>query len=692
MNVYCDIWDNRGESLPKPCPMLDALSSVNGNDSQAKHNLSAFADMLHDTERNQKYYQALKVAVNQVHRRGQLAHVLDIGTGSGLLSMMAAACGADSVTACEVFQPMAECAQEIIIQNGFERKIKLIKKRSNEVTVGLSGCDMPQRANILVAEVFDTELIGEGALGTFHHALTHLLTKDCIVVPSRARVYAQVVSSEQLRRCHSFHPIRVGNRLAILPPSEVVDCPGTVSLHDLQLSQLDRDSFVPLIDPIKVFEFDFTGQSQIEFDGNSCYQLPALESGTCDAVFMWWDLDMDPDGEILLSCAPSWAHPEPDKMQWRDHWMQAIYYPQTAFAVDKEEEFLLYSYHDEYSLWFDITKPQIESEGAPEPPTCLCGAHIACSRPRLGMINDTYRNDKYIQSLQKVVTPDTICLSISDGSLVPLLAALLGAKKVYTIETEPVSKRMIENFVQHNNLQDKVKVIGKRPEDVTSADLDDNMADVVIGEPYFYMGMLPWHHIHFWYARTEVKDLLTPKAKVLPCCATMRAIGVDLKDLWKIRAPIGICEGFNLQPFDKILEESSDIADAKVEPHPLWEYPSVPLTDSFGLLQLDFAHPLAGLRTVNRTGYINFTNPGTCNGVAIWMEYHHDNKTVFTTGLMSPPKSGQNLEWENNMRQGVYLFKNPVSINPKDAMVPKLRYKVTFKPSTGEFDFAFAIS
>ena len=35
---------------------------------------------------------------------------------------------------------------------------------------------MPQRANILVAEVFDTELIGEGALGTFHHALAHLLT------------------------------------------------------------------------------------------------------------------------------------------------------------------------------------------------------------------------------------------------------------------------------------------------------------------------------------------------------------------------------------------------------------------------------------------------------------------------------------------------------------------------------------
>ena len=34
---------------------------------------------------------------------------------------------------------------------------------------------MEKRANILVTEVFDTELIGEGALPTFHHSHEHLL-------------------------------------------------------------------------------------------------------------------------------------------------------------------------------------------------------------------------------------------------------------------------------------------------------------------------------------------------------------------------------------------------------------------------------------------------------------------------------------------------------------------------------------
>lgn len=69
---------------------------------------------------------------------------------------------------------MANCAAKIIDENGFSSMIKLIRKRSTEMTVGQNG-DMPAKANILVTEVFDTELIGEGALSTFRHAQRELL-------------------------------------------------------------------------------------------------------------------------------------------------------------------------------------------------------------------------------------------------------------------------------------------------------------------------------------------------------------------------------------------------------------------------------------------------------------------------------------------------------------------------------------
>lgn len=51
---------------------------------------------------NEKYYIALKAAIEKKHQAGEEANVLDIGTGTGLLSMMAARCGADTITACEV--------------------------------------------------------------------------------------------------------------------------------------------------------------------------------------------------------------------------------------------------------------------------------------------------------------------------------------------------------------------------------------------------------------------------------------------------------------------------------------------------------------------------------------------------------------------------------------------------------------
>lgn len=68
---------------------------------------------------------------------------------------------------------MADIAEKIITTNGFSDQIRLIRKRSTEVRV---GTEMSQKANILVTEVFDTELIGEGAIATFNLAHKHLLT------------------------------------------------------------------------------------------------------------------------------------------------------------------------------------------------------------------------------------------------------------------------------------------------------------------------------------------------------------------------------------------------------------------------------------------------------------------------------------------------------------------------------------
>lgn len=37
-----------------------------------------------------------------------------------------------------------------------------------------------------------------------------------------------------------------------------------------------------------------------------------------------------------------------------------------------------------------------------EHPICTCAANIACSRPRIGVLNDTERTNKFIDALSKV--------------------------------------------------------------------------------------------------------------------------------------------------------------------------------------------------------------------------------------------------------------------------------------------------
>ncbi|XP_015913660.1 protein arginine N-methyltransferase 7 [Parasteatoda tepidariorum] len=641
---------------------------------------SSYADMLHDAERNQKYNAAIKKAVQSMKDQGRLAKVLDIGTGTGLLSMMAASCGADTITACEVFQPVAKCAEDVIKANKLDHKIKIILKHSTDLTVGPDG-DLAEKANILVAEVFDTELIGEGALKTFYHATKNLLEEDCIVIPSAASVFVQIIHSPMISKWNKLLPVHVGPNQVIIPPKIVAACPGSAAVHDIQMSQVPADKFTALTDPTSVFRFDFTGKKNIEMNETFIKQVPVIKKGECEMVFMWWDLKMDMDGDIILNNGPKWVQPEPKNAQWRDHWMQAIYYLPETCSVQEGDKITLTAYHDEYSLWFAI--PKTNNKKIADSPTCNCLVHVTDSRMRIGMKNDMQRNNNYMSMLKEIISPSSICLSISDGSLLPLIAAKLGAKKIYSVESSRFHYDMMKSYIEANDEADTICVLSKEPADLTGKDLDMKTVNVLLAEPYFANCVRPWELMRFWHLSSMLRPLLSEEIQIIPQVGKLRGVGVEFDDLWKIRAPLQNVEGFDLAKFDEMIQRAISLADAAIEPHPLWEYPCKPVTKIFEIINCDFLRD-SFKDSFEASGEIEISNSGICNGVAIWTDYSYGSLEI-SSGPVEFPKKDTPIQWYTNCQQGVYFMHPPVPVNPGKQI---LKYCMSFKVTESSFKFS----
>jgi len=636
---------------------------------------SSYGDMLHDIDRNKKYYQAIMKMVSVMKAKNIPVNVMDIGTGTGLLSMMAATAGADTITACEAFPPIAECAKKVIKANGLAEKIKIVPKRSTEVLLE----DLPRKANLLVTELFDTELIGEGAIWSYKDALSRYMEEDCYAVPARACIYFQAVQSKLLRSFNDLQGTTLPKGDLLKIPESFSKCGGAPSLHDLQIDQLEQElTFVS--EPVKVFRFDFSKKEGLIKNEYIEKKVTALCDGNVDAFVMWWDLDMDIDGEIQISCAPKWCRPPEIDLPWRDHWMQAVYYPASPLPVSAGEQFSVHCSHDEYSLWFDTQCTENCR------PVCTCGLHIAFSRTRLAQLSHSKRNDIFFKSLKKHITGSTVCLVISDGSLLPIYASNLGAKKVFYLDSNSSCRKIIKEIIEKNNLQN-VTVLEKEAEELTWQDFNGLKIDLVIAEPYFQASSLPWDHLFFWYAASRLSDFFSPDVVILPQKMTIKAIALKFRDLHKIRMPIGDCEGFDITEFDKLIENSSNESDPLIEPQPLWEYPASDMSEPKVVLTLNLNQEKE-LISFDDQENLQLFRDGVVNGVGFWTEFDFGDGLVLSTGICSEEihtdddKHKGYVRWDKYSKQGVHLFTRDISTN----QCTSLAVNACFTPQTGDFD------
>ena len=203
------------------------------------------------------------------------------------------------------------------------------------------------------------------------------------------------------------------------------------------------------------------------------------------------------------------------------------------------------------------------------------------------------------------------------------MAAKLGFKNVIHIcEDNHYIRDYISSCAIHNNIHDCISL--QSSDWLTTADLSNVSA--VIAEPHFTVSVLPWHNFLFWFILDKLS--LPSTIKIIPGKARMYCVPVHYVDLWKIRAPLHHVEGFKMNHFDKIIEAASNISDNNVEPHPLWEYPSIALGPPVQILEFDLNEKISEKRISFKGSCQVLDDSRILNGMALWMEWQLDDENL----------------------------------------------------------------
>jgi type III protein arginine methyltransferase len=419
--------------------------------------------MLNDDTRTTLYDHALeraaKIAVERCHSsddyfksESPTIHGIDIGSGTGLLAMMSSkylqrailnARHAEDensahkdlvqhvkITSLEMSRPMATLAGLVAAANGFHPDATLTstskEKGSTKCTTSIDiieghSCDIPPlrapQAMLCTSELLESGLLGEGWLVSMRDAWERHLHPNAVVVPQRARVYAQVVEgiSDYWGPQISLGGFPNGKRMCLFTSS---DWEGTLSdgryndqgnkngvQVEVHLDVLLKDINSPvrvLSEPMEVLDFDVSTKERVPGAPGRSRSIEFMPTafGRAEGVIFWWELDLF---DNLTYSSKHGQHP------WQDHWHQCLYvFPQAKVdCILLQPKVLAYlvASHTDTSLHFKLQ--QCNPDQFPKDAKRLHSDIIQCapsmSPRRCWILNNLNRSSNLLKAVEEVL-------------------------------------------------------------------------------------------------------------------------------------------------------------------------------------------------------------------------------------------------------------------------------------------------
>jgi len=279
--------------------------------------------MMNDRMRNDAYFAALNAAITPDTK------VLEIGTGSGLLAMMAARLGAQQVTTCEAVPAIATTAQTIVADNGFSPTVTVVAKLSTKMKIGV---DMNERADLLVSEILSSEFLGEGVLSSIEDAKLRLLKPGARIIPARGSIQFALFGGPDIEkniRVDEVYGFDLSKFNGIVPRKHYV------SRNDLNIELLSDDS--------RAFFFDFVETGRFPLSERKIVEVPVRKPGRCCGIIQWIRLEMD--DTVVFENHPSIKNPA-------SGWQHCVYVFPSTIDVLPGQVAVISTAHNRNTPWF----------------------------------------------------------------------------------------------------------------------------------------------------------------------------------------------------------------------------------------------------------------------------------------------------------------------------------------------------
>ncbi|CAE6462512.1 unnamed protein product [Rhizoctonia solani] len=266
-------------------------------------------EMLKDTVRTTSYRNAM---YNNSHLfKGKT--VLDVGCGTGILSMFAAKAGAKHVVGIDMSN-IIDQAQKIIEANGFKDTITLVKGKLEEAELPF------QQFDIIVSEWMGYFLLYESMLDTVLLARDKYLAPDGLLFPDTATIYLAAIEDQDYKE----EKINFWDNVYGFDFSCIKD----IALREPLVDTVDLKSVVTKPYAIKHIDLRTVKKEDLTFSTD--FTLVAERVDYIHAFLAWFDICFDAAHKpVKFSTGPHAKY---------THWKQTVFYTQDVIPVKAGDE------------------------------------------------------------------------------------------------------------------------------------------------------------------------------------------------------------------------------------------------------------------------------------------------------------------------------------------------------------------